>query len=90
MNLWLGVLIIGLLFVVVGFRKFFKIPKAFKNRKETLLIGISLPLFFAYSYGENLISHTSLQITLIDLGGLLVLGIISGIFIGCYFVIHRI
>ena len=90
MNLWLGLLIIGLLFVVVGFQLFFKNPKAFKNRKGVLLIGIFLPMFFAYSYGENLISHTSLQITLIDLGGLMVLGIISGIFIGCYFLIHRI
>lgn len=90
MNLWFGVLIIGLLFVVVGFQIFFKNPKAIKNRKWTLFIGILLPLFFAYSYSENLISHTSLKITLIDLGGLLVLGIISGIFMGCYFLIHRI
>lgn len=90
MNLWLGLLIIGLLFVVVGFQIFFKNPKSFKNRKGALLIGIFLPLFFAYSYGENIISHSSLQITLIDLGGLMVFGIISGIFIGCYFLIRRI
>jgi len=90
MNLWLGVLIIGLFLLVVGFRIFFKNPKAIKNRKGALLIGIFLPLFFAYSYSENLISHTSLKITLIDLGGLMVLGIISGIFIGCYFLIRRI
>ena len=90
MNLWLGVLIIGLLFMIVGFQIFFKNSKTFKNRKGAVLIGIFLPLFFAYSYGENLISHTSLKITLIDLGGLMVLGIISGIFIGCYFLIHRI
>jgi hypothetical protein len=76
--------------MVFGFLIFFKNPNAFKNRKATLLIGIFLPLFFAYSYGENLISHSALKITLIDLGGLLVLGIMSGIFIGCYFLIHRI
>ena len=89
MNLWFSVLIIGLLFMIVGFQIFFKYPKAFKNRKGALLIGIFLPLFFAYSYGENLISHKSLKITLIDLRGLMVLGMISGIFIGCYFLIHR-
>ena len=90
MVLWISILIIGLVCVVIGFAKFFKNLTAFKNKKKVFLIGTFLPLLLAYSYGENVISDASLKFTLIDLGGLLVLAIISGIFISCYFLVDRV
>jgi uncharacterized membrane protein len=90
MSFWIGILFVGFIFITIGFLIFFKNPAAFKKKKSALLLGIFLPLFFAYSYGENFLYSSSLQLTLIDLGGLLVLGIISGIFIGCYFLTKRV
>ena len=90
MVLWIGVLIIGLVCLIIGFAKFFQNLTAFKNKKQVFLIGIFLPLFLAYSYGEDVITDASLKFTLFDLGGLLVLAIISGIFISCYFLVDRV
>lgn len=90
MNIWIVVLLIGLAFVIVGFIFFFNNINLFKNRKPVFLIGIFLPLFLAFSYGENLVSVSSVKFTFVDLGGLLILGLISGIFVACYFIIDRV
>jgi len=89
MRLWIGILIIGLACTVIGFVIYFKNTPMSKSKKPALLAGIFLPLFFAYSYGESFVSDSSYNLTLVDLSGLLALGIISGIFIGCYFLIHN-
>jgi len=89
MNIWIGILLIGLAFTVIGFIIFFKNTAKLKSKKPALLVGIFLPLFLAYSYGESFVSDSSYNLTLVDLSRLLALGIISGIFIGCYFLIHN-
>jgi len=89
MRLWIGILIIGLACTVIGFVIYFKNIPMSKSKKPALLTGIFLPLFFSYSYGESFVSDSSYNLTLVDLSGLLALGIISGIFIGCYFLIHN-
>lgn len=90
MNLWISIVVIGLIFLVIGFVVFFKKPKSDKNLKSVLLVGIFLPLILSYSYAEYFVFGNAFQLTLIDLGGLLILGIISGIFIGCYLLIDKI
>ncbi len=90
MSLWIVILIFGLVCAVIGFAIFFNNPAEFKNKKSTFLIGIFLPIIFSYSYGETLIEGSPTNLTLIDLGGLLILGIISGIFIAYYFLVQKI
>lgn len=90
MSFWIVLLILGLVCTIIGFRIFFKNPVAFNNRKSAFLVGIFLPTILAYSYGETLIKDFPANLTLIDLGGFLILGIISGIFIACYFLIPKI
>ena len=84
MSLWISIVLIGLFIIVTGFIIFFKNTVSFKNRKSLFLIGIFLPLVLAYSYGEYFIFESAFKLTFIDLGALLVLGMISGIFIACY------
>jgi hypothetical protein len=90
MIIWIVVLIVGLAYTVIGLITLFKNPDVLHNKKSLLLIGIFLPLIFAYSYAETLIKDFHAHITLIDLGGLLILGIISGIFTACYFLTPKI
>ena len=90
MSIWIGIILIGLACTVIGYAIFFNNTPKLKSKKPVLLIGIFLPLFFAYTYGETFVSDSSYNLTLIDLGGLLALGIISGILIGRYFLINRV
>ena len=89
MNIWIGILLFGLACSLIGFVIFFMNPSILKTKKPALLVGILLPLFLAYSYGDSLVSDSSYNLTLIDLSGLLGLGIISGIYIGCYFLVQK-
>lgn len=90
MSLWISIVIIGIIFLLTGFIIFFKKSQSDKNIKSILLVGIFLPLILSYSYAEYFVFGNAFQLTLIDLGGLLILGIISGIFIGCYLLIDKI
>lgn len=90
MSLWISIVIIGIIFLLIGFIIFFKKSQSDKNIKSILLVGIFLPLILSYSYAEYFVFGNAFQLTLIDLGGLLILGIISGIFIGCYLLIDKI
>lgn len=90
MSFWIVFLILGLVCTVLGFRIFFKNPGMFNNRKSMLLVGIFLPIILAFSYGENLIKEFPANLTSIDLGGFLILGIISGIFTACYFLSSKV
>lgn len=90
MNLWISIVVIGLIFLLIGFVVFFKNPKSDKNIKSILLVGIFLPLILSYSYAEYFVLDNAFKLSLIDLGGLLILGIISGIFIACYLLIDKI
>ncbi len=89
MYLWLGLVVMGLIFLVTGFFILFNRPIKFKSRKPVFLIGIFLPLILAYSYGEYFVFESAFNLTFIDLGALLILGMISGIFIGCYLLIDK-
>lgn len=89
MEFWLAIVITGLLFTITGFIIFFKNTISFKNKKPVFIIGIFLPLVLAYSYGEYFIFDSAFNMTFIDLGALLVLGMISGIFIACYLLIDK-
>ena len=90
MSIWVGILIGCLVSIVFGLKIFFKNLITFKNRKSSLLIGIFLPVFIAYSYQETVTSDFAPAFTVIDVGGLLILGILSGIFIASYFLVDRI
>jgi len=89
MSLWISLGVMGLLLLFTGFFILFKRPIEFKNRKPVFLIGIFLPLILAYSYGEYFVFESAFKLTFIDLGALLILGMISGIFIGCYLLIDK-
>ncbi len=89
MELWLAVVITGLLVTITGFIIFFKNKISLKNKNPVFIIGIFLPLILAYSYGEYFVFESAFNLTFIDLGALLVLGMISGIFIACYLLIDK-
>lgn len=89
MHLWLGLVVLGLLVLLTGFIIFFKRPVTFKSQKPAFLVGIFLPLILAYSYGEYFVFESSFNLTFIDLGALLILGMVSGIFLACYLLIDK-
>ena len=89
MDLWLAVVITGLLVTITGFIIFFKNKILLKNKNPVFIIGIFVPLILAYSYGEYFVFESAFNLTFIDLGALLVLGMISGIFIACYLLIDK-
>lgn len=90
MNMWISIIIIGLFFFLAAFIIIFKTLKSDKNIKPVFLIGIFLPLILSCSYAEYFVFGHSFTITLIDLAELITLGIISGVFIACYFLIDEI
>lgn len=90
MSLWISIVIIGLISLLIGFVIFFKALRSDKNIKPIFLLGIFLPLILSYYYAENFVFDHVFSLTLIDLLGLLTLGIISGISIACYFLIDKI
>jgi hypothetical protein len=69
MSIWIGILLIGLAFTVIGFVVLFENISILKSKKPIILIGIFLSLFFAYSYGESFVSDSSYNFTSIELTG---------------------
>ena len=90
MNMWISIIIIGLLLFYILFVNLVFTLKSDKNIKPVFLIGIFLPLILSCSYAEYFVFGHAFTITLIDLAELITLGVISGVFIACYFLIDEI
>ena len=86
MNIWIPFVIMGAVLTVFGFFVFVrKIGTDQPQKKSLFLMGIFLPMFFASAYAETL-ERLFPQLTLIDLGGFYLIGMISAFFIAIYLV----
>lgn len=86
MNIWISFIILGAVLTVFGMFVFVRKLRIDQPQKKSLfLMGIFLPMFFASTYAETL-EKLFPQITLIDLGGLYLIGMISGFFMGIYLI----
>lgn len=84
MNEWIFIALVGVVLTVVGFFVFVKKYRFNKPvKKSVFLVGIFVPMFFAFSYAETLTEFFP-KLTLIDLGAFYFIGMISGFFVGIY------
>jgi tellurite resistance protein TehA-like permease len=84
MNIWILVSAIGLIFIIIGFISFigkYQIQKPLKN--STFLLGIFIPILGASTYSETLLELIP-ELTLIDLGAFIIMGMISGFFVALF------
>ena len=84
MNNWIIVSLIGIVLVLLGFIFFYKnysLRKKLPN--STIIMGIFIPVLVALLYAESLFEVIPL-ITLIDLAGFFVIGMISGFHISIF------
>ena len=90
MNFWMIIILVGIVLLVFELFAFFKNMQKFKDKKSMFLVGIFLLVFLAYSYAETFTADLSSSVTFIDLGAILILGILSGIFISSFFLVDKI
>ncbi len=86
MNSWIFVAVLGGVFAVFGICYFVKkYPQHRQINNSSLLIGIFIPILIALSYAETLTTEFFPGLTLLDLGVFYFIGMISGFFVGVYF-----
>lgn len=84
MNSWISIVVLGAVLTVFGFFVFAKRYRIDQPQKKSIfLIGIFIPMFFAFSYAETLQEFFP-RLTLIDLGAFYFIGMISGFFAAIY------
>lgn len=85
MYIWIVILIAGILLILAGYIIFKEKQKDNRTiNKSALIIGIFIPLYVAFSYSETLFEYFP-RLTWIDVGGLYIIGMISGFFLAVYF-----
>jgi hypothetical protein len=86
MNVWIAIAVLGVIFAVFGMIVFIKkYPQHRQISNSSLLIGIFIPILIALSYAETLTTEFFPGLTLLDLGVFYLIGMISGFFVGVYF-----
>jgi hypothetical protein len=84
MNVWISVALLGAVLTVIGFFVFIRKYQFNKPQKKSIfIVGIFIPMFFAFSYAETLQEFFP-QLTLFDLGAFYLIGMISGFFVAIY------
>lgn len=84
MNIWISVAVLGVVLTVFGFFAFVRKYQFDQPQKKSIfLVGIFIPMFFAFSYAETLKEFFP-QLPLIDLGAFFLIGMISGFFVAIY------
>jgi len=84
-NIWIFILSIGIILMIAGMTIWAKeYPIKGYSKNSTLILGIFLPMLVASFYAETLINDFFPELTLIDLGGFYLIGMISGFFIAFY------
>lgn len=84
MNIWIGVTIIGAIFIILGFMAFIYKSKHGKLKTSQFLIGIFIPIFAALSYAETLKNGFFPKVGFLDWCAFYLTGMISGFFIALY------
>ena len=65
-----------------------KFPNNKKTSKSTYLIGILIPILFAFIFGKTLIDVLP-GLTIIDLAAFFLMGVVPGFFLATYFISRK-
>jgi hypothetical protein len=90
MHIWILLTVIGFIFIIIGLITFIrKYPEQRPLKNSTFMIGIFIPMLFAFFYAETLITEFFPGLTYLDLAAFYLIGMISGLFVALLLVEYR-